>query len=152
MLKCLLVSLLLFLLPLRTFSPIANANSDSAVSEAGKKELEKAVDNITFAIIEGDVDELMKFSHLDAAFQFEKKRKLSQFLLRYNNNNHKVSSVEIAQIKITSAEEAKVMVKVNLSAMDVIGGLGAAPRAEVWRFVKGQEGETRGEWLLLIED
>ena len=45
-------------------------------------------------------------------------------------------------------DRAKVMVKVNFTSSDAIGGLATAPMARVWNFIKGKEGKKRGMWLL----
>lgn len=130
----------------------AEDTGGAAVSPDQRRELEKAVDEVTFAIIEGDVATLMDLCQLKSSFQFDKKYYLEQFLKkRYSSSLWMVSSVEIVSIKMISDEEAKVMVKVHLSAVDTSGGLGAAPRAEVWKFVKGQDGPQRGQWVLLVD-
>ena len=48
-------------------------------------------------------------------------------------------------------EEAKIMVLVHLSSLDAQGGLGTAPRNEIWNFVKGKKGSMRGKWLLVLD-
>ena len=133
-------------------SSLAAATDGAAVPAASQRqELEKAVDDVTFAIIEGDVDVLMPLCQLKDSFQFDKKFYLQQFLSRYTNTSWTIGSVEIAKIKVVPDDEAKVMVKVHLSAVDTSGGLGAAPRAEIWKFVKGKDGSQRDKWLLLVE-
>ena len=152
MLNRLLVSLF-FLLPLfSVVSPATRAETDLAISAEEKTLIEDAIDKVVFSMIDKDIDALMKLTRLDALFQFEKKEKLSKFLLRYVGADFKMSNVETFQIRKIKPDEIKAMVKVYLTAQDAIGGLGAAPRAEVWRFVKGTEGEERDKWFFLIED
>lgn len=151
MLRRLFISSFLFLSSILIFSPIANADSNLVISEEEKVALEKTIDSISFALIDQDVDELMELTHLAALFQFEKKQKLSSLLASYKNSNFIMTGVEAGQMKKVKPDEVKVMVKVYLSAGDAIGGLGAAPRSEIWRFGKDFEGKERGKWFLLVE-
>lgn len=140
-----------FLLSLYTRPPLGNADpyTDKLKSKA-------AVTNFIAAILERDVDALLKRSHLPETFQFDKKDKIKKFLKNYFDPIVETRKIEIQSIKIANAREAEAMVWVyRFDRRENIPGTDLKPREETWRFIKGKGSsfprDQRGKWLFVLE-
>jgi len=144
--KFLLLTTVFFFLSFCMIPSFCNADS---LADKGK--LKSVVSDIIFAILEKNVDDLMELTQLEGSFQFDKKYYIQYLLNDYSSEYIATSAIEVKSIRIKSDEEAKVMVLTHLSSIDTQGGLGTAPRNEIWNFTKGERGPLRGKWLLVVE-
>ena len=140
----------LFVLAIIPSIGFSEAESSSPYPEE-EQALRQVVDDIIFAIVEGDAGTLSYYSRLNDSFQFSKDYWVKYHLQAYSGGGVRTSGIDVEKVRVSSPSSAKVMVKVHLTSVDGIGGLATAPRAEVWNFVKGEEGDERGRWLVLID-